>query len=117
VLAALDAHAGEAIPDADRIRELARAGAENPKLGSVLRAEPTPTARASCQACREKIEKGKLRIALEREAEPGSMASTSFIHLACAPEHLGTAGLLDKLLRTSPDLDAEQIAELKSALG
>jgi hypothetical protein len=44
------------------------------------------------------------------------MASTGFIHLACGPEHLGATGLLDKLVRTSPELDAEQRSALERAL-
>lgn len=115
LIAALDAHSAE-IEGAATLRELALAGAKNPKLAAIVRAEPAPTARASCQQCRQKIEKGSLRIVIEREADPSGMASLGSLHVACGREYFGDDGLLDKLLRTSPDLDAEQQSELGKAL-
>jgi hypothetical protein len=115
LIAALDAHDGE-IEGATALRELALAGAKNPKLAAIVRAEPAPTARATCQHCRQKIDKGSLRIVIEREADPSGMASLGSLHLACGRDYFGGDGLLDKLLRTSPELDAEQKSALVRAL-
>jgi hypothetical protein len=105
------------VPERERIEAIAAEGSENPKLASIVHAERAPSGRATCQQCREKIAKGELRIAFEREAEPMGMAAKSSIHLACGPLYFGSAGLLSKLARTSPELSAQDLDELAAALG
>ena len=113
--AALDAFAGEVAERAALDRVIAE-GVDNPALVMVKQAERAPTGRARCQECHEKIEKDALRVALERDAEVASMAQTSYVHARCAAAHVGGAGLLSKLRRTSPGLGAEDLAELAQAL-
>lgn len=115
LLAVLDV-ADVEVPDVERLRAVAQAGVDNPNLVSVKRAERAPTGRARCQQCREKIDKGALRVALEREDDMG-MAAVSYIHLRCAPDRIGSAGLLDKLRRVSTQLSDEDLTELEARLG
>jgi hypothetical protein len=115
LMAALAEHT-DAIADRERLERIASEGIDNPKLTAVERAERAPTARATCQQCREKIGKGELRIAITREAEPMGMAAQSYIHASCGPAHIGAAGLGAKLERTSPELGADDLAELSSLL-
>ena len=103
------------IPNRDEIDGRMRAALDNPKLVPVRRAERSPSGRATCQDCHEKIEKGALRVVLEREADVPAMSTNSFIHAACAKNSIGT-GLLDKLRRKSPELSAEDLAELETIL-
>lgn len=100
------------LPDLGELERIIADGIENPKLSAVQRAEHAPTGRATCQHCRKKIDKGALRVAVEREGEPGSMATVSYIHAACAAAHLGRSGLFAKLCRTSPALGEADRTEL-----
>lgn len=102
------------VPDRASLEKVIADGIQNPGLASVKRAERAPTGRATCQQCHEKIDKGSLRIALERESEAMAMATTSYIHAACAPEHIGAAGLLAKLERAN-GLAPEDRDELERA--
>ena len=113
--AALEAHA-EDVPERAELEHTVEAGLKNPKLVQVKHAERSPTGRASCQECHQKIDKGALRVAIEREADVASMASTSYLHLACAPKYLGVEGLNEKLQRTSKDLESSELEEVERAL-
>lgn len=116
-LAAALADFGGELPERERIERIVAEGEKNPTLTGVLRVERAPTGRAACQECHEKITKDELRIVLEREAEQTGMTATAFVHLRCGPAHLGATGLLDKLERCSPELSAEDAAEMRRVLG
>ncbi len=79
--AALALFEGE-LPDRAALDQVIAEGVENPALVMVKRAERAPTGRARCQECHEKIDKDELRVALERESEVPSMATTSYVHAA-----------------------------------
>jgi hypothetical protein len=104
------------VPARDVLEEAIEAGIRNPELAVVKHAERAPTGRATCQQCHEKIDKGTLRIAIEREGDVAGMASTSYLHVSCAIKHVGADGLVEKLRRTSPDLSADDRAELERTL-
>src|SRR6185503_7924367 len=68
VRAALDAFTGE-VPNRAELDALM---AEGDKTATVFpHAERAPTGRSKCQQCHEPIEKGALRVAVEREVEAG----------------------------------------------
>jgi len=106
---ALEAHTDD-VPERAELERTIEAGLKNPKLVLVKHAERAPTGRASCQECHEKIDKGAWRVAIEREADVAAMATTSYLHLACAPSYLGAEGLTEKLQRTSPGLESTELA-------
>jgi hypothetical protein len=113
---ALETHEGE-VPDRESLLQIAKDGAQNPKLADVRRAEHAPTGRASCQQCHEKIPKDALRVAFEREATEGQpMATTAYVHLGCGAEFFGSVGLKGKLIRTSPELSDEDKIAIDAAI-
>src|SRR5690349_1386278 len=54
------------VPNRAELEAIATDGAQNPKLASVVRVEHSPTGRATCQECHEKIAKDELRVGVER---------------------------------------------------
>lgn len=110
VAAALTAFEGE-VPGRAELEPIVDAGVKNPGLATILRAERAPTGRASCQVCREKIDKDALRVAFERDNE-GTMPTAAYVHLACAPKLVAPAGLAGKLRRTSKELSPEELAAI-----
>lgn len=65
------------------------------RLGALERAK---SARASCRQCREPIEKGAWRVALQ-PIEEGRLAAWGFVHLTCAAAYVGVKPSLDRLTR------------------
>jgi len=104
------------IPDRAALEKVIEDGVRNPSLAGVKHADRAPTGRASCQECHAKIDKGELRVAIEREADAPAMATTSYLHAACASKHLGESGLFDKLRRMSASLGPDALAELERLL-
>lgn len=113
-LPVLNAHTPEP-PDADWLRRTAEVGVQFPKLARLGHAERAASGRAHCRSCRELIEKGRFRLALQA-FEDGRMGPIGSIHVECAEAYFGTADLLDRLERLTPELDAEARAELAEAL-
>jgi hypothetical protein len=100
--------------------ELEKAIAEG-KLGKKPEfpyAEVAPTGRSKCMQCHEPIEKGQLRIAVERELELSGMANkgAGYLHVGCASEHTGDEDLLAKVLENSHPLEPEKQAELEATM-
>jgi hypothetical protein len=104
------------LPDREAIERALKDGVENPKLVMIKHADRAPTGRATCQHCREKIEKGTLRVAIERETEATAMNAVSFVHSRCIREYVGATGLVDKLRRTSPELSEDDLQELTQTI-
>ena len=87
-------------------------------------AERAKTSRSTCLHCSESIEKGTLRIAIEREVDTGAFVTTGsgYLHAACAPEWLEAHAPLDGDLvaiieKNSTALEAGDVAALKLELG
>jgi hypothetical protein len=110
---ALEAYPAE-VPDRGALRTAAASGVDNPRLVEIRRAERAPSGRARCQECREIIAKGELRVAVEREDEM-PVAQVSYVHAACAAKRFGTRGLIDKLRRTSPELEPQDFEAFAAA--
>jgi hypothetical protein len=81
-------------------------------------AEMAPSGRSKCLACGETIEKGMLRVAIEREVDTGSFVTKSagFLHPGCAAGYVGDGDFADLVLRNSKLAEGE-MAELREALG
>lgn len=113
--AALVEYAGE-VPAREELERAVENGKLNPKLASVQRVDRAPTARARCQHCHEAIAKGDLRVGIDRDVE-GMMPTISYLHVRCAADYLGDAGLRDKLDRVSHTLPPDDRAALLAELG
>jgi hypothetical protein len=113
-LPALNAHSPSP-PDADSLREMAEFGVEYPRVARLAHAERAASGRAHCRSCRELIEKGRFRLALQA-FEDGRMGPIGSIHVECAEAYFGTADLLERIERLTPELDDEARAELGEAL-
>jgi hypothetical protein len=111
---ALREYPGE-IPDRAALESVVTDGLSNPKLAEVARVERSPTGRATCQECHEKIGKDELRVAIEKDVE-GMPPTTSFLHARCARKNLGDVGLENKLRRLAKNLSEGDLAKLQSSL-
>jgi hypothetical protein len=99
--------------------ELEAVLAEADKTASVFPyAEHASTGRSKCQHCRETIEKGELRVATEREVEPGAIGrgGAAYHHPKCAGEALEREDLLEAVRRNSRGLSDADLAELEQHL-
>lgn len=105
----------EPVPEREALVELARVGLEHHRLPRLVRAERASSGRAHCRSCRELIGKGEWRLALQtfEEGRPNPIGT---IHASCAQAYFGTADVLERAQRLSPDLGAEELADLKRAL-
>jgi hypothetical protein len=99
------------IPDRDALSGWVKSSLDHPRLVRVLRGERAPSGRAHCRHCRELVEKGALRVALEIW-EDGRFNPMGSIHATCAPSYFGTRELLPRLELASPDLAKADLAEL-----
>jgi hypothetical protein len=90
-------------------------GTAHRRLPRLSRAERAPSGRARCRLCRELIEKGSLRLGLSI-FEDGRPNPIGYIHVQCAEAYFGTADILDRVVRLSPALSPEDIAELARLL-
>ena len=78
-------------------------------------AEHAPTGRSSCLQCHAPIEKGTLRVAIEREVGMGRTGA-SYLHPRCAGQHLKPEELA-AVAPNSRGLGAAEVEELQRQLG
>jgi hypothetical protein len=112
--AALAAFAGE-VPNRAEIDALI---AEGDKTATVFPyVERAPTGRSKCLQCREPIEKGALRVVVERELETGpARTGTGYLHPQCAGDFLQQEDLITTLRQNSRGLADADLAELEQAV-
>lgn len=110
--------ASEHPPDAEQAKQwtdCAQLGIEFYRLCRFVRVESSPSGRARCQGCRELIDKGALRFALER-IEDGMVSGAGFVHIGCAHAYAGAAeGIVARVTALS-DLSPEQWEAVRQAL-
>jgi hypothetical protein len=102
------------VPSHDALAEFVKEGLAHPRLVRIAGGERAPSGRAHCRHCREIIEKGALRIALEIW-EDGRFSPMGSIHVTCAPSYFGTRELMPRVRKGTPDLaevDAAEMAKL-----
>ncbi|MFT5356995.1 MAG: hypothetical protein ACI9KE_004222 [Polyangiales bacterium] len=75
------------VPNRDELLELIRgsAGKGSKKAGALPNADLAPTGRAKCILCDDAIEKGSVRIAVEREIDTGNFTTkgAGYLHPVC----------------------------------
>ena len=119
VTTALAAFTGE-VPNRAEVEAVLAAA---PKSAGVDRppfpyAERASTGRSRCLACQEAIDKGTLRIAIERDVDTGMFTAKSagYLHPRCAIEHLKDPELRPKLKLNSRELVDADFIELEQGL-
>jgi len=103
------------VPNEAELRARAAIGQAHPRWTRVAWAERAATGRAKCRHCREAIEAGSIRIALEF-VEEGMINAAGFLHPSCARAYLGTVEYLADRLRRVSALEGEQLDVLEAAL-
>jgi hypothetical protein len=97
------------------LEKTATVGLEYRRLPRLVRAERAPVGRAHCRLCREAIDKGSFRLALQM-FEEGRRVPIGSIHVNCARAYFGTADILDRIRRLTSGLTETDIPELRSLL-
>lgn len=100
------------VPEREVLAGLVQGGLEHPRLVRLAGAERAPSGRAHCRHCREIIEKGALRVALEIW-EDGRFSPAGSIHVTCAPSYFGTRELMARIERANPNLPADDVARMR----
>jgi hypothetical protein len=103
------------VADRGWLEQAARFGIEHRRLPRMVRAERASSGRAHCRSCRELIAKGDWRFALQT-FEEGRPTTLGTIHASCAEAYFGTADVLARVRRLSPEMSDEDAAELTKAL-
>jgi poly [ADP-ribose] polymerase 1 len=98
------------VPNREEI-DKAIAEAESKKPPPFPHADRAPTGRARCQSCGEAIEKGALRVAIERDIERGMTVTkgAGYLHPPCAAAYVEQQGgthdaLTEGIRKNSRDL-------------
>lgn len=116
------ANFGGAIPDREKIDAILaappKASAKGGPKAAFPYAERASTSRSKCLQCDEAIEKGTMRVAVEREVDTGSFSTTGpgYLHPACAGEYTGDDTLIEKIKANMPTISAEDLAALGAEL-
>jgi hypothetical protein len=104
------------VPNREALEGYVKSSLEHPRLVRILRGERAPSGRAHCRHCRELVEKGALRVALEIW-EDGRFNPMGSIHATCAPSYFGVReGLATRIELASPDLPKADLAELAKVI-
>jgi hypothetical protein len=114
VLAAL-ADAPADVPGRAQLERAARASSAHRRLPRIDGAERAPSGQAKCRCCRQPIARGTWRIRLVFHEE-GRFTPGGFVHLGCRQEHFERHPVLEPVLHFSPDLGADERAELAREL-
>lgn len=118
---ALKTFAGE-VPDREEIERLIAENAAKQKPSTFPYAERAPTGRSHCGECHRTIEKGALRVAVQREPDgPALMImppTPRFLHAACARSALDgePEKLAARIQQNSRGLGPGDVEELLAAL-
>lgn len=115
--AALAGFTGE-IPGRADLEATLEEAAKKTKPSTFPYAERAATGRSRCQVCQQPIEKGSLRVAVEREVETASFATKSagYLHPKCAKTQLADPELLAKIKANTTSLEAADLEALAGEL-
>jgi len=115
---ALAAFSGE-IPDRTALEQKIAQGKGKQKPSRFPYGERAPSGRSACILCGERIEKGDLRVAVEREIDTGAFVTSGagYLHPGCALEHVDDEGLVEAVRANTTALSAEELDELVELIG
>ncbi len=115
LLPVLGAFTTDEVVECAWLEETARFGADHHRLPRLVRAERASSGRAHCRSCRELIAKGEWRFALQM-FEEGRANPIGTIHASCAEAYFGTADVLGRAQRLTPELSEADVVELAKSL-
>jgi hypothetical protein len=107
---------GPAPPAREEVERTAQGSLAHRRLPRVDGAERAPSGQARCRSCRETIERGAWRVRLVFYEE-GRFSPGGFVHPSCCPAYFEGHDVVERVLRFSPDLSAQERAELARACG
>lgn len=117
---ALEAFEGQ-VPGREELEKTIEANKAKAKATTLPYAEKAPTGRSKCMVCDESIDKGELRIAVEREVDTGSFVTrgAGYLHPACASgsEHAEDPEFMAKVRQNSVSLSPADLAAIEADLG
>ncbi len=115
--AAIAAFEGE-IPEKAALEATIAEAVKTVKPSTFPYAERAPSGRSKCLQCEGTIEKGDLRVAVEREVDTGAFTTkgAGYLHVACASEHTGDDQLFEKIKQNAPGLGKQDLEELEAGL-
>ena len=103
------------VPDRDTLLAFVKSGLDHPRLVRLAGSGRAPSGRAHCRHCRELIEKGELRIALEIW-EDGRFTPMGFLHARCGSGYFETRDFFERLQHLTPDFDPADTAQWESEI-
>ena len=99
---------------------LAHRGIAHRRLPRIVGAEQAPTGRATCRACKEKIEQASWRLKLSIfDTDSGRHEPMGFVHAHCGAGYCDGApatAIVDHARHFAPELDDAAAAQLLQAL-
>lgn len=103
------------VPEWESLMATAARGVAHYRVARIARGELSPTGRARCRHCKERIERGQWRLALEiwQEARFNPMG---FLHVACSLSYFGTDDILDRVHHFTPTLSPQDLAAIEVLL-
>jgi len=110
----------EEIPDRAELEELVAANRKKQKPTTFPYAEFAPSGRSSCQVCEEKIEKGDIRVAFEREIDAGGFVrmGAGYLHAKCVSEYEDVPDdLAEELTDNSVSLEPDELKTVLDQIG
>ncbi len=102
-------------PQGEALLRTAELGTRYYRLQRFIKAERAPSGRARCQGCRELIQKGALRIVLQR-IEDGMASGAGFVHVGCAHAYAGAVDELVARITGLSELDEESFREVEASV-
>ena len=103
------------IEDRDTLVAAANRGVEHRRLTRLDAVEHAASGRASCRHCRERIDKGALRIKLVW-FEAGRFEPSGFLHLGCAAAYCESTDILARVRRFTHELADADWATVEAGL-
>lgn len=94
---------------------LAETGRDHYRLPRIARAERASSGRAKCRHCKQTIVTKSWRIALQIWEE-SRFTPMGFLHVECSKDYFGTADILPRITRFTPDLSVADIDQIAKAL-
>lgn len=110
----------EEIPDRAELDKLVAANRKKQKPTTFPYAEFAPSGRSSCQVCEEKIAKGEIRVAFEREIDAGgfSRMGAGYLHPQCVSDFEDVPDdLAEELTENSVSLEPDEVKTVLDQIG